>query len=60
MLSNFSSWIDSQISGLQDISYNTSGRFWTGTEVIASLHGSGLDEISVKKYEVQMILIQIM
>ena len=52
MLSTFSTWIDSQINGLKDISYGTSGRFWTGTEAIAALQLSGLDEMSIKDYEV--------
>ncbi|XP_021950240.1 Fanconi anemia group J protein homolog [Folsomia candida] len=48
MLSTFCTWIDDQSKNLQDISYNTSGKYWNGTEIIAALQFSGLDERSVK------------
>lgn len=55
MLSTFCTWIDDQSKNLQDISYNTSGKYWNGTEIIAALQFSGLDERSVKSTKVSVL-----
>lgn len=52
LLSTFCTWIDSQCPNLKDLSYNTSGKFWTGTEIIAALQLSDLDEQSIDKCKV--------
>jgi len=44
--------MDKHVPSLRELSFNTSGKFWTGTEVTAVLTLSGLDKDNITSYEV--------
>ncbi len=52
MLTTFNTWIDEQDKKLKDSAFNVSSKYWTGTQIIAELHNSGLDERNTNTCEV--------
>ena len=51
-MSIMSGWMNSQEKNLKDLSFESSGKYWTGTELIAELEVAGIDGNLIKMNQV--------